>query len=86
MRLQLPSYVLSLLVLFTLSQTAVAQKSLTTVGVPVVENFDSFTGAGFDPSPAAGQLDSDEFSTSGFGESAPVGSVGRTGCWVCVSP
>jgi hypothetical protein len=55
-----------LLILLLMTQVTIAQKSLATLGVPVVENFTGFTGTGFVPAPAAGQLDSDEFSTAGF--------------------
>ncbi len=50
--------------------TAQAQYSMTTLGVPVTENFNTFTGAGFVPSPGAGQLDSDAWRATGFSDTA----------------
>ena len=42
-------------------------------GAPTVIDFAGFTGAGFDPTPTAGQLNSNTWSTAGFGTSVPFG-------------
>lgn len=46
--------------------SAQAQVSLTTPGSPVVIGFTGFDGTGFTPTPAAGQLDSDDWEINGF--------------------
>ncbi len=45
---------------------------------PVVD-FTGFTGAGFDPNPGPGQLDSDAFATEGFGTNVPFGGSESSG-------
>ena len=42
-------------------------------------DFSSFTGAGFDPNPGPGQLDSDTWSIDGFGANVPFGGSGSSG-------
>jgi hypothetical protein len=45
-----------------------AQYNITTLGNPVTETFSSFSASGFQPSPSAGQLDSDNWSVNGFSD------------------
>ncbi len=61
-----------------------AEESLTALNTEVVFDFSGFTGAGFDPNPAAGQLDSGNWATEGwsdgsvdFGGSANSGDFAR---------
>lgn len=51
------------------SSSAKADFILETIGVAVVEDFNSFQGSGFAPDPSAGQLDSDVWSVDGFSDS-----------------
>lgn len=46
--------------------SAHAQLDITALETPVTEDFNTFDGSGFAPSPAAGQLDSDNFIATGF--------------------
>ncbi len=41
---------------------------INSAGVAVVEDFSSFSGAGFSPTPAAGQLDSDDWRITGLSD------------------
>ena len=66
-------YIVCFLILGTLT-TAFAQADL-----PFTEDFSSFTGSGFTPTPAAGQLDSDDWSISGFGTNVAFGGTGTSG-------
>ena len=62
---------------FTPSGLYVAQAQGT---LPFSENFSAFTGAGFDTTPAAGQLDSDTWRITGFSDgSMTFGSTNITG-------
>lgn len=45
-----------------------AQVSIPATATPVTVNFNGFTGTGFQPAPAAGQLDSDDWSIVGFSD------------------
>jgi hypothetical protein len=47
---------------------AVADLILSDVGVAVTEDFNSFGGTGFSPTPTAGQLDSNTWRATGFSE------------------
>lgn len=51
--------------------TAQAQLQITSPNTPHTIDFSSFTGAGFSPAPAAGELDSDTWSVLGF-DAGPV--------------
>ena len=42
-------------------------------------NFDTFAGTGFDPTPAAGHLDSDIFRIAGFSDFIAYGGTATTG-------
>jgi len=67
MRLKLYTAILSLFPFLSLS----AQYPISTIGTPVVlENFTSFTGAGFQAVPTAGQLDSDGWAVTGWSDGA----------------
>lgn len=55
-----------------------SQYSITTVNTPQTINFTGFTGAGFDPAPTAGQLNSDEWDV----RMASEGAVGFGGTQV----
>ena len=64
--------------------TAGAQVSIVGSGVPVSEDFTGFDGTGFDPAPAAGQLNSNNWEVLGFsdgdllfGGSAATGDLAR---------
>lgn len=58
--------------------SASAQPAL--VDAPVREPFDDFTGAGFAPDPAAGQLDSDDWVVTGLSDGdLAFGATGTTG-------
>ena len=47
---------------------------------PILEDFQAFAGAGFSPSPAAGQLDSDDYAPHGFSDGdLNFGDTGTTG-------
>jgi hypothetical protein len=49
---------------------------------PVTEAFTGFAGLGFSPSPAAGQLDSDEFAGTGMSDGdLPFGGTATVGDW-----
>ena len=49
---------------------------------PVTINFTGFTGTGFAPSPAAGQLDSDDWIANGFSDGSMIfGDTKTTGDW-----
>ena len=50
------------------SYVTFAQYNINTPGIPVTEDFTGFNGAGFQPSPSAGQLDSDNWSVNGFSD------------------
>lgn len=74
----------ALLLTALVSLPAAAQYSMATLGVAVTEDYASFTGAGFVPSPGAGQLDSDAYRLSGlsdgscnFGETCDTGDYAR---------
>ncbi len=74
-------YSLLLLAALLAVPSAFAQKAITTVGVTNEEDFDGFNGAGFQPTPVAGQLSSNEFAITGlsagplnFGGSRTLGS------------
>ena len=61
-----------------------AQVSIAGSGVPVSEDFTGFDGTGFDPAPAAGQLNSNNWEVLGFsdgdllfGGSAATGDLAR---------
>lgn len=45
-----------------------AQVNIVITGTPIVENFNGFTGAGFAPTPGAGQLDADNWRITGSNE------------------
>ncbi len=73
-----------LLPLLVLAVAASAQAQPALVDAPLRETFDDFTGAGFAPDPAAGQLDSDDWVVTGlsagdlaFGDSGVSGSYAR---------
>lgn len=73
--LTVPVFIFGILLLsFVLALTARAD--LLTVS----EDFESFTGAGFAPSPTAGQLDSDTWSVTGLSDGAlAFGDTGTSG-------
>ncbi len=48
-------------------------------GEETLIDFSTFTGSGFDPDPSAGQLDSDNFATSGFGTDVSFGGSENSG-------
>ena len=54
--------------LAVLSFTVTAQFSLTTVGTPVTEDFNTYTSAGIQPVAGAGELSSNSFAFSGFSD------------------
>ena len=57
-----------------------AQISLTAIMMPETVDFTGFTGTGFTPTPAAGQLDSDTFSVLGLSDGdLAFGGSGTTG-------
>ncbi|WP_176329699.1 ExeM/NucH family extracellular endonuclease [Thioflexithrix psekupsensis] len=62
---------LAALVLMFSSHAALAQ-------LPFSENFQNFTGSGFSPTPAAGQLDSDIWSIAGFDTNVAFGGTETT--------
>ncbi|HFA51480.1 MAG TPA: hypothetical protein ENJ95_20900 [Bacteroidetes bacterium] len=75
-------YTLLALAIIALSPlTGNAQADISgSCGTPTVIDFAGFAGAGFDPSPSAGQLDSDTWSTDGFSNpSVPFGGSASTG-------
>ncbi|MGB4929503.1 MAG: T9SS type A sorting domain-containing protein [Chitinophagales bacterium] len=45
-----------------------AQVNIVITGTPITESFTGFTGAGFTPTPGAGQLDADNWQITGFNE------------------
>ena len=51
---------------------------IPTVGVASTIDFTGFDGSGFTPTPGAGQLDSDTWSTSGFDTNVSFGGTGTT--------
>src|SRR5215510_3505689 len=59
-----------------LSSTASAQLSIT--GDVTIESFSGYTGAGFAPSPAGGQLDSDEVRVTGLSDGSGICASGAT--------
>lgn len=68
----------ALLLILGSSSSAFAQVSIT--GPVTTESFDGFTAAGFAPDPAAGQLDSDTWRTTGLSDGACVfGATCATG-------
>jgi len=67
---------LAALALLTASTDALAQLSIT--GDVSTESFTGFTGAGFAPSPAAGQLDSDEVRVTGLSDGSGICAFGAT--------
>jgi|GEM_PF-3118625 len=76
--------VLAVLCVASLAAPANAQMSLTSSGVAVTESFTGFTGAGFQSTPAAGQLDSDTWKVNGmsdgtmaFGNAKTTGDFAR---------
>ncbi len=77
-----PYGAVALLLILGSSSSALAQVSIT--GPVTVESFDGFTGAGFAPEPAAGQVDSDSVRTTGlsdgdcaFGDTCQAGDHAR---------
>lgn len=61
-----------------------AQVNIVITGTPIVETFTGFTGAGFSPTPAAGQLDADNWQITGcsdgdmlFGDTKITGDFAR---------
>lgn len=57
-----------------------AQESLTDTATELVLIFNDFTGSGFSPTPAVGQLDSDSWSIAGMSEgNLPFGGTRTTG-------
>lgn len=59
----------TLLFILLCSQYTWGQYSITTTGAPVTyEDFTGFTGSGFSPTPAAGQLNSNNWAITGFSE------------------
>ncbi len=50
----------------------------TSCGTPTID-FAGFSGSGFTPTPGAGMLDSDTWSTTGFGTSVPFGATETSG-------
>lgn len=58
----------AVVILLRLSPAARGDLIVDTMGVACTEDFESFTGAGFAPSPSAGQLDSDSWRVTGFSE------------------
>jgi hypothetical protein len=53
-----------------------AQWSLTSLGLPMIEDFQTYRGGGFVSSPAAGQLDSDDWRIAGLSDGS--GTFGGT--------
>jgi len=79
---KLAAMVIALVVGSTMS--ASADLIIAAFGVPATEDFETYTGAGFDPNPAAGELDSDDWRTegmsdgdTGFGDTATTGDHAR---------
>ncbi|MEO1261008.1 MAG: hypothetical protein AAFZ15_19565 [Bacteroidota bacterium] len=73
-------YTLMILALVALSPlTADAQIDLPNNCGSTTVDFSGFAGTGFTPTPGAGQLDSDTWSTSGFGDNVPFGGTGTSG-------
>jgi|GEM_PF-387166 len=71
----------SCLTLFGLSAMpfgAAAQVSIPAPATPVTVNFSGFLGTGFQPAPAAGQLDSDDWALTGMSEGAMAFGDTRT--------
>lgn len=59
----------TLLAVLFWAQCSWGQYNITTTGVPVVyEDFTGFTGSGFSPTPAAGQLNSNNWAIKGFSD------------------
>ncbi|MEO1617273.1 MAG: hypothetical protein AAFV88_15595 [Planctomycetota bacterium] len=80
MRLQF--FAVVTLIVFLLSTTARCRADLvlTVVGTAATEDFDGFTGAGFSPTPTAGQLDSNTFRLLGMSDGdLGFGGTGTTG-------
>ncbi|MDA0349775.1 MAG: PEP-CTERM sorting domain-containing protein [Verrucomicrobia bacterium] len=73
--------VFALLTLLVFSVSLSGQFSITTFNSNItVDDFDSFTGAGFSPTPSAGQLNSNIWSTSGWSDGdVGFGGAGTTG-------
>src|SRR5687767_98285 len=77
-----PTFVSAVLVLVAVSGTAAAQRPIT--AARTTYDFDTYAGAGLASTPAAGQLDSDEWKVSGMSD-APMatayGGTATTGDW-----
>lgn len=73
------NYVLMVLTIVALSPMAFGQIDIPANCGTTTVDFSGFTGSGFDPNPGAGQLDSDTWSTSGFGTSVPFGGSETSG-------
>jgi hypothetical protein len=59
----------TLIIFLLISNLNFAQYSITVLNTPtVLENFTSFNGTGFQPTPAAGQLDSDGWAVTGWSD------------------
>ena len=95
MRSRFPSLlalVSALVLLGALAPLAEAQIPLTTSGTAVTRDFNTFTGAGFQPTPATGQLSSNNYSVIGdagstlnFGGTATTGTLARGASTAAVS-
>lgn len=74
-------FVIVMFVLFGLALGSFSPNPVLAQGtLPFTENFSTFTGAGFAPTPAAGQLDSDTWRLTGFSDgSMTFGSTNTSG-------
>lgn len=60
-------HITTILLLIGMLQVS-AQVNIVITGTPIIESFTGFTGAGFTPTPGAGQLDADNWQITGFSD------------------